>query len=143
MAESNYWRFMKPFPIRRMDGTLYLWRLRILETPWFGIKLHWIRGPDDDRALHDHPWWFVSFVLWGSYEEVVPKPGQPPFCGCVRRVVRWFNRKRARDLHRIVSVSNGGAWTLVINGRYERKWGFVEHAKWTPWDEYLKAKGAL
>jgi hypothetical protein len=120
-----------------MDGTLYLWRLRVLETPWFGVKLHWIRGADDDRALHDHPWWFVSFVLWGSYEEIVPKTGQPLFCGADRRRVRWFNRKKATDLHRIVQVSRGGAWTLVVNGPYQRKWGFQTRYGWTPWDVFL------
>lgn len=128
----NYWNFMRPFPIRRTDGTLYLWRLRVLETPWFGIKLHWIRGPDDDRALHDHPWAFASFVLWGSYGEIVPGKTMTFF-----KRVRWFNFKRATDLHRIVEVSRGGAWTLVFNGPYRRKWGFQTESGWTPWDVFL------
>lgn len=36
------------------------------------IRLHWIHTPDLDRALHDHPWTFLSVVLIGSYTEERP-----------------------------------------------------------------------
>lgn len=36
---------------------------------WFNIYLHKFCRDDDDRALHDHPWWFVSIMLQGSYVE--------------------------------------------------------------------------
>lgn len=32
---------------------------------------HWL-GPDDDRAFHDHPWWFLTLVLRGGYADRHP-----------------------------------------------------------------------
>lgn len=39
----------------------------------FNIYLHFFMRSDDDRALHDHPWWNASFVLDGGYVEHMPK----------------------------------------------------------------------
>ncbi|MDZ7823006.1 MAG: hypothetical protein U5K75_02470 [Ahrensia sp.] len=39
---------------------------------WFNIYLHEIVRSDDDRALHDHPWWSLSLVLDGQMLEVLP-----------------------------------------------------------------------
>jgi hypothetical protein len=53
----------------------YLVRLRIVQTPWFGIYLHDIHEDDGDRDPHNHPWSFLSFVLRGYYtERVYPDP---------------------------------------------------------------------
>src|ERR1700756_1815271 len=42
------------------------WRL---ELPFGSVRVHHWLGPDDHRALHDHPWWFLTIVLKGSYSE--------------------------------------------------------------------------
>ncbi|HAL41993.1 MAG TPA: hypothetical protein DCP57_06075, partial [Gammaproteobacteria bacterium] len=44
---------------------------------WCGItlRLHRFHKGDDDRAFHDHPWWFITFPL-SSYMEHTP--GQEP-----------------------------------------------------------------
>lgn len=45
---------------------------------WFNVYLHHFLQSDDDRALHDHPWWNASLLLSGSYREHVPAdPGDP------------------------------------------------------------------
>src|SRR5215472_18922423 len=49
----------------------YLIRWRA-ETPFGSVRLHHWLGPDDDRAFHDHPWWFVTFVLAGGYTDRNP-----------------------------------------------------------------------
>ena len=67
--KDNVWKFFKVKKIYREDGKLYLWRLYILRTPWFGVMLHKIMDDDPD-CLHDHPWSFVSFILKGGYEEI-------------------------------------------------------------------------
>ena len=36
---------------------------------WFNIYLHYFLRSDDDRALHDHPWFNVSILLDGGYTE--------------------------------------------------------------------------
>src|SRR6516225_3836294 len=66
------WAFMKRTVIADpLDRTnIYLVRLRIVETPWLACYLHSIRRPDSTRALHNHPWGFVSLLLRGGYTEV-------------------------------------------------------------------------
>jgi hypothetical protein len=42
----------------------------IPRNKFFNIYLHHFLHSDDDRALHDHPWWNVSILLRsGSYVE--------------------------------------------------------------------------
>jgi hypothetical protein len=47
----------------------------IPRNPIFNIYLHQFLRSDDDRALHDHPWWFVSMMLVGKYREYMPGGG--------------------------------------------------------------------
>lgn len=49
------------------DPLLIRWVL--FRVPAFGVYLHNMRRSDYDRALHDHPWPFVSLVLRGGYWE--------------------------------------------------------------------------
>jgi hypothetical protein len=42
--------------------------------PWCGIRLHILLSSDDDRAWHDHPWWWGSLILEGGYVEHTPEP---------------------------------------------------------------------
>lgn len=127
---------MKPWDLLRRivigpPNDPYLDRLGLIRTPWFSIKLHRIYRPDNTRALHDHPWTFVSVPLRGSYVELVPMPN-----GSARRRVRWFNYKHAEDAHAIVEISRRPVWTLVFCGRRVRPWGFYTDAGWVPWAEY-------
>ena len=129
--------------IRDMEGEPYLVRWNWRPCRWFSIKLHRILKADPGRDLHDHPWWFCSFVLWGSYDEEVvdpdsfhTEPGRIVFGkGTKIRRVRWFNFKRAQGLHRIIRVSPS-TWTLVINGPRVRQWGFQTGRGWVPWHIY-------
>ena len=123
------------------DGkTTYLDRLSLITTPWFSIKLHRIYRPDQQRDLHDHPWDFVSFPLWGSYIEDVPHKcgGRCWQClmGTDGRLIRWFNFKRAEDRHSIRWVSRTPVWTLVFCGPRRRQWGFYTKQGWVSWDKY-------
>ncbi len=98
------------------DGaTVYMKRLTLLATPWFSVKLHKIFRADGQRELHDHPWNFLSVVLWGTYvEETITEP----------REVVWFNWKKAEDSHSISWVSTKPVVTLVFCGPVKRTWGF-------------------
>lgn len=123
----------------------YLRRWRLIETPWFGIKLHHILLPDGDRAFHDHPWSFVSLILKGGYTEETPRslPGRPgllrgPGACIFRRRPGSLHRLAAEDLHRITEL-HGSCWTLVINGPRRREWGFVADGTWTDWRTYTGA----
>lgn len=143
-------------------GDVYLRRLYLIDCPLFGVMLHNIRRPDQDRALHDHPFSFVSLILRGGYVEELELPDR------IRQLSRhdeiisatpdenpWaltdgqaiFHRRRrhragsvlvrpAETLHRITTVAPD-CWTLVVHGRRRRTWGFVEAGgEWTDWRTY-------
>jgi hypothetical protein len=48
--------------------TPYLVRYTLVRLPWFQILFHKFLISDDD-CLHDHPWPFISVMLWGGYYE--------------------------------------------------------------------------
>lgn len=50
------------------DGYLGRWFI-IPRNRWFNVYLHRFTGSDDDRALHDHPWWSLSIMLAGALDE--------------------------------------------------------------------------
>jgi hypothetical protein len=112
----------------------YLRRLRLVETPWFGVFLHKILLPDADRDLHDHPWDFATLILRGGYEEQVPSSG--PAAGTRRWRAGSAHRVRATDLHSVRRLFRVPTWTLVVVGRRQRAWGFATDGGWMSADAY-------
>ncbi len=100
------------------------------------IRVHRILKADDDRHLHDHPWNARTLILEGSYVEEGPDvvPGRR-----ARRLRRAGDTARIGfgRFHRIAHVSDGGATTLFISGRYRGTWGFRVDGKKVPWRQYL------
>lgn len=104
-----------------------------IETPLGSLRLHhWIHS-DDDRAFHDHPWWFVTLVLWGGYTDKTPSGGERMTLGRVRF-------RQALHKH-TVKVDPGGAWTLLLTGPKSRKWGFWLGRKWKKSNKYFLEEG--
>lgn len=118
----------------------------ILVHPWGTVRLHHILRSDADREPHDHPFSFVSIILWGpAYMEEVylaAKSGVmrgAPILVRVRRPLRWLPRfVRASTLHRLVLLQP--CWTLVFTGRRVREWGFQTKRGWVAWREFTTAK---
>lgn len=72
LPTSQRWAVLQWCDIpRRTDSTeVYLRRLRVVQTPWFGAMLHWINTIDEGPYPHDHPWtWFRTIILRGGYKE--------------------------------------------------------------------------
>jgi hypothetical protein len=115
-------------------GVLYLRRLHLLQTPWFSVMLHWLT-PDPQPDLHDHPVSFLSLLVRGWYDEIIPYTRTGYHCRHAQFRRRWFNFKRATDRHRIVATSSPCV-TLVIAGPVVRSWGFWTSNGWVPWREY-------
>jgi len=141
---TSRWAFFSRFDIRDPDGTLYLRRWRILQTPWFAIYLHKIATPDKDRDLHDHPWSFASLVLLGGYDELLHEhpaddaiDGYRPMGGHVRRGWLSIAFRRATDAHRITRLHRTPTWTLVLTGARRRSWGFYTAHGYVDWKTYL------
>lgn len=110
--------------VRAADGVRYLRRWWIVKTPWGGIALHRMDGPDARETLHDHPFPFVSIVLRGGYLErrLDPKTMLVQEARDVGRV----NVVRRHDAHTIRQLLRVPTWTLLLVGRHRRTWGFWE-----------------
>lgn len=97
--------------------------------------LHWIMRSDDDRALHDHPWDNVSYVIQGGYWE--HSPGG---------VVIWRGpgsvvRREASALHRLELATDDlglpiPCLSLFSTGPKVREWGFACPDGWRHWREF-------
>lgn len=135
------WAFMRRFTIYKNDA-IYLDRLRLVQTPWFGVYLHRIEQPDLDRDPHDHPWPFASLVLRGGYREMFHPRPRIANHGVEREWGRWsLHTMGIETAHRIRSVEPRTV-TLVFVGRLVRKWGFWTEQGFAPWKEYLAQQAA-
>lgn len=124
---------------------------RIPRNAFFNIYYHVVLRGDDDRALHDHPWWNFSIILEGGYYEHTIDEG-----GINRKV--WYGPGTVRfrragtfahrlELHRYGGTSDGGEMpvkTIFITGPVLRRWGFHHPDQWVDaydWDAFLDARG--
>ena len=106
------------------------WRM---ELPGIGsVRVHHWLGPDDDRAHHDHPWWFVTFVVKGSYDDHTPEGVEHLPAGSVR-----FRPM----LHRHYVVPTPSAWTVLITGPKRRRWGFWPDGKFRKANKWFASRG--
>ena len=73
----------------------------------FTLRLHKFHKGDDDRAFHDHPWWFITLPL-RSYTELTPL-GQ-------RRVTAWRPISFVSHQHIVQLEKQQPVWTFIITG---------------------------
>jgi len=108
----------------------------IPRNAFFNIYLHHFLRSDDDRALHDHPWWNVSLLIDGGYvEHTIPQGGinvRTP------RVAGQMKFRFASAAHR-VELNDGPCWTIFITGPRIRQWGFHCPHGWKHWQQFTKA----
>lgn len=143
-GRSPRWAFMEKFEIPDYDHPErnYLTRWRLIQTPWFGIYLHRMDGPDPRPTLHDHPWGFTSLILRGGYQEnrLDTLTRSQSF-----RIVQRVNLMRKDDAHYISDLLRVPTWTLVFVGRRVRTWGYLQPAptmgEWT-WTEFTQHRYA-
>jgi hypothetical protein len=112
-----------------VDPYLRRWFL-IPRNRWFNIYLHQFCRSDDDRALHDHPWWNLSILLRGQYDEHTISDG-----GVSVRTTRMAGElkfRKAKSAHRI-ELTHGPCWTLFLTGPRIREWGFHCPQGWRHW----------
>ena len=99
----------------------------------FNIFLHkFIKSDPDD--LHDHPWSYRTFILYGGYWEYTKdgKFWRGPFS---------YRYAEPTSLHRIeLDKENPHCWTLFIPGKKVRDWGFKTNDGWVQNEEYLILK---
>lgn len=118
----------------RESPYLTRWRILPLKCP-VGLYLHWFHRSDGGREMHDHPWSYVSIILWRGYYEVTPNGRRRFYPGMILR-------RPATHVHRVELVDDNPAITLVMRGRYVREWGFhMPREGWIHFKEYFKRFG--
>ncbi len=104
----------------------------------FNIFLHRFLQSDEDRALHDHPWWSLSLVLEGiAVEMVQERLGK-------RTIVVMEGDWRFRPAtlaHRIALPPGKTCLTLFITGPIVRQWGFHCPGGWVHNKEFIHRNG--
>lgn len=80
------------------------------------FRVHkWLQD-DDRRAYHDHPYWFITLVVRGGYDDISPSGTD--------RLVRWSLRFRRADWRHTVQSHVPGTVTVLLSGPKSRSWGF-------------------
>jgi hypothetical protein len=128
---------MKQRPVVRSHPPVLTWaeKLGLPECPYVirwtlqtrvgSLRVHRWLGQDDDRANHDHPWWFLTFVVRGGYTDRSPHGDEVLAAPAVRF-------RPALHQHTVIPGPRG-AWTVMVTGPKTRLWGF-----WTD-GKFLKA----
>lgn len=106
-------------------------RYTLLSTHWGNLYLHVFHRSDIRDVLHDHPWSFVSLILWRGYIEETPE-------GKFRRWPLSLLFRSATWIHRVELVGERPAVTLVWVTRRKREWGFHQAGCWTQWQDYFR-----
>jgi hypothetical protein len=142
--------------IRHPDGAPYLIRYFLWKPKNKGrgrIYLHHIVASDHDRALHDHPWNFLSIILWGGYFEVadirqIPlhDEGWETWASSqLGQKNKWHGvgsvlNRGAGWRHRVIVPPGKTAWSLVFTSAKVKSWGFfMKDDSFCPWKKYNSA----
>ena len=122
--------------ITGLDGSEYLIRRYLLPRNRFlNVYLHKFLGSDDDRALHDHPWYSASVVLKGRMIEHLPGGVQRPIS------TGKVTIRSSKFQHRIEIPAGESAVTLFMTGPIVRQWGFICPRGWMHWEQYSTNDG--
>lgn len=158
------WNLIAPHGKNGDKPLPYLLRLYVLNTPLFGLKVHWFLGPDPDADGHDHPWTFASYLVCGGYQErrwllrrlARDRQGLPGVAGELAliegvvdnlRAVRGWIRRRSSDVHTITDIYPDTVTIVVNSASRGRSWGFWKprgtgpilghQYEFVPWRRYL------
>ena len=133
-----------------------LTRWTLLSTRLGKLMLHRFHPNADDRAVHDHPAPFWTFVLRGFYDDMRPCEiclgegfelgGSCDRCSGLGVVLNeqmsagTLRFRPAVHPHR-TRVGPEGCWTIVLMGPKVREWGFWRGPQWLPWREHERRFG--
>lgn len=130
----------------------YMERYWLVKPRWWtlgcSVRVHHILRSDLDRALHDHPWPFVTVILRGCYSEERPLLEAPPLWTAHEPTLsRWYGPgsilvRRATSRHRLTLPRHATVWTLFIMGPRRQSWGFYTREGKVHWSDYLPSAEA-
>jgi hypothetical protein len=125
-------RFLSKIPHRTIvncDRDPLLTRWYLIRTAPIAVFLHLFHRSDEDRALHDHPWNFITVILWNGYLEHTP-------AGIKRRWPFTIHYRPATWQHRVELINGRKPLTLFIRFREHRVWGFWEKTGFIAWNKW-------
>lgn len=151
----------QPHQVIGAEHNPYLLRWYILPRNRFlNVYLHKFLRSDDDRAMHDHPWWFMSYIVKGSYWE---HRKDRPLTARSYRSAGTFAFRKAEDAHRVELESETltlgpptrdgivthyhtqeverPVWTVIVTGPRIRRWGFHCPEGWKFWEDFVHDNG--
>lgn len=105
----------------------------VIDFGAFALRVHLWKGSDDSRAFHDHAWWFLTLLLWGSYTDVSEEGEDTLTPGSIRF-------RKATHKH-TVRINKPGTVTALITGPVIRRWGFWVKNKLWKRDRYFAVMG--
>lgn len=122
-----------------------------MKNKYFSIKIHKALM-SDPANLHDHPWNYLSIILWGGYHEEtihwVPRIFNPneilsgAQASHIRRTrVKWYGPgsvlfRKGDSPHKLIIPQNKYCLSFIITMKRYRKWGFInEQCEWHAFDE--------
>src|SRR5579859_4740726 len=104
------------------DASPLLVRWILIRVAAWGIYLHKFCRSDYERALHDHPWPFLSIILRGGYWEIHDQTIDGKQTEVYQAPGRVLLRP-AEWRHRVVLRDGKPSWSLILVGRRVRRWG--------------------
>lgn len=89
----------------------------------FRIYIHKLLRSDAENVWHDHPWHFISIIIWNGYFEISPegskriRPGMIIF-----RPARWKHRLELQGtaVTLVIAIGRSREWGFFVNGSQER-----------------------
>lgn len=118
------------------EGVLHFQRWRLLQTPWFGVYIHYIAESDKDKHPHSHPWDFITLILKGGYWESLTIG--PYDTWEILRKPFSFAKRNHNQFHKISLLEP--TWSLVFVGQHKYEWGYLTENGVIPNEEYRKLK---
>lgn len=109
----------------------------VFKCKWFSLRLHHWLSSDDKRHFHDHEWWYLTIILWGSYTEWSPNV---PYG---RETLKVGSIRYRPAIHKhIVTIPKGGScWSFLITGPKIRDFGFWVRGKFRKRNKYFFEHG--
>jgi len=130
----KYFVFEWKFPLGNLSCPYaYRWRL---DFYLLSFRLHYWFGDDDKRAFHDHPWAFITFILFGGYYDVTENG---------RQLVKWCAYRKRNHKHYVQMIhKNSKCLSFIITFGKPKRYSFYltdgSHRRWTR-DKYFHKLG--
>jgi len=118
------------------EGKPYLIRITLLKCPWFSVKIH--KALISDPAIpHDHPWNYLSIILWGGYYEEAQAINPFKAFNSEPSTIwkqRWYGPgsflyRKGDKFHKLIIPIGRPSISLIFVGKKWRDWGFYDFYK--------------